>query len=952
MLQVYSRRNSNPFLLERPNNAQAKPSFKNFHTYYDEILKQFPLIEKIKNQTTKKQFETFKAKIEELDAYSILCDKKVNDAENFAKRMRMHSNSIIKIFPPITEKNENNNHSSGYQPILDLHNLKENPLLKESIKTVIETSNLIMSTGSSLSTSLKHDEEILGLIQQTTKIYECFKIEDIINGFQSRDQIREKLNELESKLQEIEQIRDVNEKNFLKNKAAVRTNQSSFDLTKKELDLKINESEQVNSIIKTILSDIENIRKLKANAHQTFEQSKVALIKKYDDKLETEIIKKQLLLNKIDDEQLKVVSELKDNKNVIDQTVNYILIIDKSGSMSSQMNKINKAAENFLLNLKKTNNKNFKFTIIYFDDQAYLKAETLSMSSINSFSEYLNMGASGGTDYFKAFDVACKVVQKNLTDKIDRVMIIFFTDGGDGGNRDDSFKKTKDLKMMYSSKILMYIRGLGDFSGSPLSHLQQIANSINQGSDCDLPNSTIKYIDTLNDINLIVDFFLSISSSYVDYYTEIEKKIQSLEKIKEKLNKDKEKLAGDNLFALEEELKRIELLRQKDLTNAEKREETIKDCETSLNEMKDRKKEIDSKVSELSIKLEMHKTDLELSEKLDKPDFLNELILKKLAFEKSIAKEKISVIKKEFDNERLRLKQWEKKSEELGFPTVDQFLDFKMLIEDFKDNFLELQKTSNNYGTRISMFGEKVNIYSKNIEERISKNRDNEINQILDKISGQNNDADALGESLSNWVNFDEKNFNKKEFLEFCKNRQLILKIMKTDEKKRMEKGEEECDNLDCIKDILSEIGNLEQEIQKEYNEETDLILEHLEKELIEIEKSIDNYPDDGDKEVLKKKKVEKNGIKEQISKRKEEIVKLKMQFKDEKMNKIKLKDKKNVEKLNILRRMKKAMQTAISLIERQDRNQTSIINSMIINEAIKDYKEAILCIEDGSLNN
>ena len=611
-IQVYSRRNSNPFLLERPNGEQAKPTFKTFHIYYDELLKHFPITEKIKNQNTKRNFEVFKAKIEELDCYSIKCEKKVNDAENYARRMKMHSNSIINIFPAIEEKKQDDNDQSGYQPILDLQELKENSVLKSSLKTVIETSNLILKTGNSLATGLDYEEKLTDLVQQTTKIYDAFKIDSKIEGYKCKDEIREKLNELESKLQEIEQSIKIHEKNFSENQAQVRNNQSSFDITKSQLDLKKLERDQLESIIKTILSDIDNIRKLKANANQTFERKKEEVKKKYEDKLENELVKKQNLLNKIDDKQSKVLSELDDNLKVVNQIVNYILIIDRSGSMSSHIAKVNKAAEDFLLNLKKTNNKNFKFTVIYFDDEGYLTADTLPLANYNSFSQFLNMNTSGGTDYSQAFNKVYEVVSRNWTDKIDRVNIIFFTDGGDGGNRDDSYNLTKNIKVLFSSKIVMYIRGLGNFSGTPLSHLQQLANNINSGSNSNLPNSNIKLIDTLSDIKLVCDFFLSISESYFDYYAEIEKKIQALEKIKDKLREDGEKLAANNLFALDEELNRIENLKNRDLKNAGEREETIKDLEATLKSIKIQKEEIDNIISELSVKLNMHQSDLDL----------------------------------------------------------------------------------------------------------------------------------------------------------------------------------------------------------------------------------------------------------------------------------------------------------------------------------------------------
>ena len=324
------------------------------------------------------------------------------------------------------------------------------------------------------------------------------------------------------------------------------------------------------------------------------------------------------------------------------------------------------------------------------------------------------------------------------------------------------------------------------------------------------------------------------------------------------------------------------------------------------------------------------------------------MLLQRKTYQRSIANEKVNVIKTETDNNRLLLGKWEEKREELGFSTVDDLLEFKRLVENFKESFLELQKTSNNYGTRISNFAEKLNISGTRIEDRINKNRDNEINHILDKISGTSNNLDALGESISNWVTFDEKNFSKKELLEFCRNRQLILKIMRTEEKKRNDKVDEECENLDCLKDITQEIADLENEIFVEYDDENDVILKNLEKEYDEIEKIVNKFPDVGDKDELKTKKKEKEEKREQMTKRRTEIVLEKAKFQNEKKVKQNLKIQKLAEKSKMSGRMKKVMKAVISLIEKQDRCYNNLINSMNINKSIQNYKEEIKCIEEG----
>ena len=123
-----------------------------------------------------------------------------------------------------------------------------------------------------------------------------------------------------------------------------------------------------------------------------------------------------MLRSKIEKEKTKVLGNLDENKKILEQKVDYICVIDRSGSMSGQMEKINKAAEDFLLNLKKTWSKNFFFTVIYFDDEGYLKGDTLPLSNYSSFSQFLDQKADGGTDYSKGFELVQEVVRQNWQD--------------------------------------------------------------------------------------------------------------------------------------------------------------------------------------------------------------------------------------------------------------------------------------------------------------------------------------------------------------------------------------------------------------------------------------------------------------------------------------------------------------------------------------------------------
>ena len=249
--------------------------------------------------------------------------------------------------------------------------------------------------------------------------------------------------------------------------------------------------------------------------------------------------------------------------------------------MYNQICQVNAAALNFLAELKKTNNSNFFFSVVYFESSSTITADTLPLSSTANFSQYLNQSAAGGTSYCQGLANVYNIISRNIRSGIDRVSMVFFTDGGDGDNYQNTYNQATNIKATYGANAMMYVRGLGvgNFSQTSQAHLKKIASIINSGSNT---NISLQEVDVVDNLTQIVSFFMSISSSYVDYYDEINKKIQSLES----LHKEGMNLRRQHNLAQDFELQRLEERRNADLSKAEEKVKLLASYDNQLTAMK------------------------------------------------------------------------------------------------------------------------------------------------------------------------------------------------------------------------------------------------------------------------------------------------------------------------------------------------------------------------------
>ncbi len=157
----------------------------------------------------------------------------------------------------------------------------------------------------------------------------------------------------------------------------------------------------------------------------------------------------------------------------------FILVVDKSGSMSGEPIKHIKSALNNFVNDMKNND---KISLVLFDNQVrvtnvYTSNKQQIYNSINK------IHADGGTALYDALGKASVLAHENGSQSI----IIFFTDGYDNSSR-LSIKNVKSIAL--SQGIYVYGIGLGDINQEALTNVARKtngdflhANNSNQLSD-------------------------------------------------------------------------------------------------------------------------------------------------------------------------------------------------------------------------------------------------------------------------------------------------------------------------------------------------------------------------------------------------------------------------------------------------------------------------------------
>jgi len=348
--------------------------------------------------------------------------------------------------------------------------------------------------------------------------------------FQKIDQLKKGLCELEN-----DHSRYINElrqdkKDEIRIKGQIEFHEEKIKMLKEEY-------EQCGQQIKKISDEMKAIKEIKGDVYKKFKKQRNDLQKNYDEIMKKTLEEKKIFYEKLNQEQENVLGDLQAIKIIQQRKVNYIVIIDRSGSMGNTMNQVNAAAEKFLIDLKNTQNANFFFTVIYFENVAKVTANTIPFSTVTDFRQFVSLEAGGGTYYSTAFSNAYSIVLDNQRNGIDQVNIIFFTVGGDGDDPQKTYTSLNNMKATFGSQILLYIRGMGlsNFDANNKRQLEKIATVINTGSEVNL---NLKDVDLVNDVSEITKFFVTISKGIVDHYTSIKEKLRSLESLRDTLQQE------------------------------------------------------------------------------------------------------------------------------------------------------------------------------------------------------------------------------------------------------------------------------------------------------------------------------------------------------------------------------------------------------------------------------
>ena len=606
---------------------------------------------------------------------------------------------------------------------------------------------------------------------------------------QSYQEITRNLSDLEHTMTEIDNNITIERTKFEENQKNKAQLEGNIYLGKTRIESTKTSIEDLNEQIKKLNQEMTKIRNCKSKINEDFEEKKDELILKIKEKLKVELEQKTILNAKVNEEQQKVMANLKQMVAIREQKVNYIIIIDRSGSMYQQIQQVNAAAQNFLTDLKKTNNNNFFFSVVYFESSSTITADTLPLSSTSNFAQYLSQPSAGGTSYCQGLANVYNILSRNIRSGIERVSMVFFTDGGDGDDYEDTYNQAINIKTTYGSNAMIYIRGLGlgNFSQSSQTHLKKIASIINSGCNS---NISLQEVDVVDNLSQIVQFFVSISSSYVDYYDEINKKVQSLERLRDTLHKEEMNLRKQHYMAQDFELLRLEERKNADLSKAAEKEKLLASYNNQLKDMKTLLDSYFEQCTNLEKQIKEDQQKLEVVNKFQNINRITELVGKLMGTQKKIDKESITVQQAMSLRKTKLYEIISKKSKELGFPGVDTFDKFKEELDKFQFRFQEFSSISKKYQTRMENYSTQMQTHVTQFKNEITSEKsqqlrnllyERKLQMLLAKDPSQPNPNVSnilLFELLEKEISIIEKNFGLQELMEVCNDENAIVDII------------------------------------------------------------------------------------------------------------------------------------------------------------------------------
>ena len=386
------------------NNSQQLPpkkekhiSFEEFEQYFSDILKYGPIIKSIKEEGGQEIFRKFIDLVLTLQGKSIKSKEKIFDANNYANTLFNHCGQILSAIPLALENGKKPPRRKGSFIASNFKVKKDDPIITETLNKIEKDCENLDKVGDDITKFLDIYAVIDDLLKQLNDVKELLKVSN--NNSKSDVELSLDFVNLKQNFNEDENKMSLQKNIYLENQKVISMLEGTINLNGKRLEVSEANEKDFTEEIEKINKEIQMIKSSKGKINENFEKVKKNIIQSLEEKLEEELKNKAVMNSKINEEQQKVMSDLKAAIVIREQKVNYIITIDRSGSMCGQIAQVNTAAQNFLNELKKTNNNNFHFSVVYFDHNAYTTADTIPMSNVANFQQYVNMDASGGTSY-------------------------------------------------------------------------------------------------------------------------------------------------------------------------------------------------------------------------------------------------------------------------------------------------------------------------------------------------------------------------------------------------------------------------------------------------------------------------------------------------------------------------------------------------------------------------
>ena len=462
---------------QRENNLSPQEELNSFSDFFLKLSNYLPNEDLISDQPTKEIFSNLRKMVLKFLTQSQISLKKLADADNGCTILASDCKQLMQALPIKEIKiKEAQSSQVARRSSFSLGNFnKESTLITKIIGSIQSVCKEIDTIGKLIKNVVDYEKEISGLIALIAEVQKYTKfIQKNVRESKMKKSTTLKLNDLIYELVNSKNDYDNSKKELMKIEKEINKLDSLISLRECQLTLLNVDIARIKDQATNLNGEINNITRRPKQVKRMFEKKKENFKDEYENSFKQQIKERSFLKDRLLEAQKEILENFEVAKTKRDATVNFLVMIDRSGSMSNQIAKVNLAGEKFFNNLKEKDVGNFYCSVIYFNHQAIITADTVKMSTTTNFKLYLNLDANGGTSYFQGFQSAYNIIENSKKKGIEKIFIIKFTDGEDGDVYENSYSLLKNMKSLYGSNIYMFIRGLGSFSKPGEAHLQKL----------------------------------------------------------------------------------------------------------------------------------------------------------------------------------------------------------------------------------------------------------------------------------------------------------------------------------------------------------------------------------------------------------------------------------------------------------------------------------------------